>query len=37
MDSLEIIRSCYEWRINNLDIEGWAKELKEELEKIDLT
>jgi hypothetical protein len=25
---------CYEWQINNLRVEGWAKKLKEELEII---
>jgi hypothetical protein len=34
MDSLEIVRACYEWQINNLKVDGWAKKLKEELEKI---
>jgi hypothetical protein len=36
MDSLEIVRACYEWQINNLKVDGWAKKLKEELEKIGL-
>jgi hypothetical protein len=31
MDSLEIVRKCYEWKINNLMVQGWAKKLKEEL------
>jgi hypothetical protein len=33
MDSLEIVRA---WQINNLKVDGWAKKLKEKLEKIGL-
>jgi hypothetical protein len=33
---LEIVRACYEWQISNLKVDGWAKKLKEELEKIGL-
>jgi hypothetical protein len=36
MDSLEIVRTCYEWQINNLQVEGSAKKLKEKLDKIGL-
>jgi hypothetical protein len=36
VDSLGIIRTCYEWQINNRKAEGWAKKLKEELEIISL-
>jgi hypothetical protein len=36
MDSLEIVRTFHEWQINNLNVEGWAKKLEEELEKIAL-
>jgi hypothetical protein len=36
MDSLEIIRMCYEWHINNLKVQHWAQELEEELEKTGL-
>jgi hypothetical protein len=36
MDSLEIVRSCYEWQINNPQVDGHAKKLKEELGKIGL-
>jgi hypothetical protein len=36
MNSLEIVRACYEWQINNLKVYGWAKKLKEKLEKIGL-
>jgi hypothetical protein len=36
MDSLEIVRVCYERQINNLKVDGWAKKLNEELEKIGL-
>jgi hypothetical protein len=36
MDSLKIVRACYEWQINNLKVDGWAKKLKEELEKTGL-
>jgi hypothetical protein len=36
MDSLEIVRACYEWQINNLNVDGWAKKLKKELEEISL-
>jgi hypothetical protein len=34
MDSLESVKMCYEWQMNNLK-GGWAKKLKE-LEKIGL-
>jgi hypothetical protein len=27
---------CYEWQLNNLKVEDWAKKLKEELEKVGL-
>jgi hypothetical protein len=33
MDSLEVVRACYKWQINNLQVDGWATKLKEELEK----
>jgi hypothetical protein len=36
MDSLETVRTCCEWQISNLNVEGRAKKLKEELEKIGL-
>jgi hypothetical protein len=36
MDSLQIVRTCYEWQINNLNAEGWARKLKQELEKMGL-
>jgi hypothetical protein len=38
MDSLDKVRTCYEWQINNLKVEGWAKKLREgKLEKIGLS
>jgi predicted transcriptional regulator len=36
MESLEIVRTCYEWEVNNLNVEGWAKKSKEKLEIIGL-
>jgi hypothetical protein len=36
MDSLEIVRACYDWQINNLKADGWARKLNEELGKIGL-
>jgi hypothetical protein len=36
MGSLEMVRTCYEWQINNLKVESWAMKLKEKLEKIGL-
>jgi predicted transcriptional regulator len=36
MDSLQIVRTCYELQINNLNAEGWARKLKHELEKLGL-
>jgi hypothetical protein len=36
MDSLELIKLCYEWQMKNLKVDRWAKKLKEELEKIGL-
>jgi hypothetical protein len=29
---LEIVRMCYIWQINNLNVEGRGRKLKEELE-----
>jgi hypothetical protein len=28
MDSLETVRTCCEWQINNLNVEGRGKEIK---------
>jgi hypothetical protein len=36
MDPLQIARTCYEWQINNLNAEVWARKLKQQLEKIGL-
>jgi hypothetical protein len=36
MDYSELVKMCYEWQMNNLKVDGWAKELKEELEKMAL-
>jgi hypothetical protein len=36
MDSLEIIKMCYEWQINNLKVQGWAQKLREDREKTGL-
>jgi hypothetical protein len=35
MDSSELVKMCYEWQMNNLKVDGWAKKLKE-LEKMGL-
>jgi hypothetical protein len=35
MDSSELVKMCYEWEMNNLKVDGWAKKLKE-LEKVGL-
>jgi hypothetical protein len=37
MDSSELVKMCYEWQMNNLKVDGWAKKLKEELERMGLT
>jgi hypothetical protein len=37
MDSEETARVCYEWQLNNLKVDGWARKLKEELGKMGLT
>jgi 1,2-phenylacetyl-CoA epoxidase catalytic subunit len=37
MDSSELVKICYEWQMNNLKVDGWAKKLKEELDKMGLT
>jgi hypothetical protein len=34
--SREIVRACYEWQVNNLKVDGWAKKLNQELRKIGL-
>jgi hypothetical protein len=36
MDASELVKMCYEWQMNNLKLNGWAKKLKEELEKMGL-
>jgi hypothetical protein len=36
MDSLEIVRACYEWQKNNSKVAGRAKKLNEVLGKIGL-
>jgi hypothetical protein len=36
MDSLELIKLCYEWQMKNLKVDSWAKKLKDELEKMGL-
>jgi hypothetical protein len=36
MDSSELVKMCYEWQMNNLQVDGWAKKLEEELEKMGL-
>jgi hypothetical protein len=35
MDSSELVKMCYEWQLNNLKVDGWAKRLKDELKKWD--
>jgi hypothetical protein len=32
-----IVRGCYEWRINNLNVGSWAGKLKLELDKLGVT
>jgi hypothetical protein len=36
MDSSELVKMCYEWQMKNLKVDGWAKKLKVELEKMGL-
>jgi hypothetical protein len=36
LDSEETARICYEWQLNNLKVDGWARKLKEECGKIGL-
>jgi hypothetical protein len=36
LNSLEIVRTCYEWQINILNVEGWAKKLKGEWKELGL-
>jgi hypothetical protein len=31
-----VVRTCYEWQINELKVDGWEKKLKEELKKIGI-
>jgi hypothetical protein len=36
MDSSELVKICYEWQMNILKVDSWAKKLKEELDKMGL-
>ncbi|KDR23460.1 hypothetical protein L798_08662 [Zootermopsis nevadensis] len=36
MDREDLVRGCYDWQVRNLKIGGWAKGLKEELDKLGL-
>jgi hypothetical protein len=36
MDKEELVKVCYEWQVNNLEFESWAKKLSEQLSKIGL-
>jgi hypothetical protein len=36
MDKEEIERVCYEWQVNNLEFDSWARKLSEQLSKIGL-
>jgi hypothetical protein len=34
MDKEELVRVCYEWQVNNLEFESWARKLSKQLSKI---
>jgi hypothetical protein len=36
MDKGDAVRDCYDWQINNVQCDSWAKKLKEELNKTEL-
>jgi hypothetical protein len=36
MDKEEPVRVCYEWQVNNLEFDSWARKLSEHLSKIGL-
>jgi hypothetical protein len=36
MDKDDLVRLCYDWQINNVQYDGWAKKLEKELNKIGL-
>jgi hypothetical protein len=36
MDKEELVRVCYEWQINNLEFDSWARKLSKQLSKIGL-
>jgi 1,2-phenylacetyl-CoA epoxidase catalytic subunit len=36
MDSSELVKMCYEWQLNSLKADDWAKKLKDELGKMGL-
>jgi hypothetical protein len=35
-DKEELVRVCYEWQVNNLEFDSWARKLSEQLSKIGL-
>jgi hypothetical protein len=36
MQTQDLARECYEWQINNLKFERWARTLREEVDEIRL-
>jgi hypothetical protein len=36
MDRDDLVRVCYDWQINNVQYDGWAKKFEEELNKTGL-
>jgi hypothetical protein len=36
MDKDDLVRVCYDWQINNVHYDGWAKKLEKELNKTGL-
>jgi hypothetical protein len=34
LDKKELIRACYEWQVNSLKFDSWAKKLSEQISKI---
>jgi hypothetical protein len=36
MDKEELVRVCYEWQVNNLEFDSWARKLSEQLSEIRL-
>lgn len=36
MDKDDLVRGCYDWQVRSLKVEGWAKKVKYELDKVGL-